>query len=155
MKRPHLGAWSGRTRTLAAVGLVALVAGCGLGPQEQARQLGQAWFEGRLPLKARMVSHGQDLPASAAACINCHGARSPGERFAVALDRRWLTQAQPRRGGPASRYDAQAFCRVLREGVDPAWVVVNQTMPRYDLTDLQCQALWLHLTRAEGVRAPG
>ena len=138
----HGGGW------LAGACLLVGLAGCGLGPQEQVRHLGQTWFEGRAPLKARMVSHDQDLPAAAAACINCHGARLPSERFAVALDRAWLTQAQPRRGGPPSRYDARAFCRVLREGVDPAWVVVNQTMPRYEVTDLQCQALWMHLTQA-------
>ncbi len=136
-----------RGRWVLALALIAAgLSACGLGAQEQARQLGQRWFEGAMPLKGRMVGHGQDLPAAAAACINCHGATSQRERFAVALDRAWLTQAQPRRGGPASRYDAKGFCRVLREGVDPAWVVVNQTMPRYELTDLQCQALWLHLT---------
>jgi len=137
------GWWLAGALLLPVVGLN----GCGLGAQEQARQLGQRWFEGAMPLKARMVGHGQDLPAAAAACINCHGVTSQRERFAVALDRTWLTQPQPRRGGPASRYDAQRFCRLLRDGIDPAWVVVNQTMPRYELTDLQCQALWLHLTR--------
>lgn len=126
---------------------------CGLGPQEQARQLGQRWFEGSMPLKGRMIGHGHDLPAAAAACINCHGAPEPGERFAVALDRSWLTQPQARRGGPASRYDVKRFCRVLREGVDPAWVIVNQAMPRYDVTDLQCQAIWLHLTSERGRHA--
>lgn len=140
-------------RVLAAMMATAGLGACGLGPQEQARQLGQLWFEGAMPLQARMVGHGQDLPASAAACINCHGAGPQRERFAVALERAWLTEPRQRRGGPASRYDAKGFCRVLREGVDPAWVVVNQTMPRYELTDLQCQALWLHLTREDGRHA--
>lgn len=123
------------------------LAACGLGPQEQMRQLGQRWFNGAMPLQARMVGHAQDLPAAAAACINCHGASASNERFAVALNRNWLTQPQARRGGPVSRYDAKSFCRVLREGIDPAWVVVNQTMPRYEVTDLQCRALWMHLSQ--------
>jgi hypothetical protein len=120
---------------------------CSMVPQEQVRQLGQRWFAGSTPLKGRMIGHEQDLPAAAAACINCHGATSQRERFALALNRAWLTQPQARRGGPPSRYDVKSFCRVLREGVDPAWVVINQTMPRYDITDFQCQALWLHLNR--------
>lgn len=131
----------------AACVLVGLTA-CGLVPQEQLRQLGQRWFNGATPLQARMVGHAQDLPAGAAACINCHGAGASNERFAVALNRTWLTQPQTRRGGPLSRYDATSFCRVLRDGIDPAWVVVNQTMPRYQVTDLQCRALWTHLTQA-------
>lgn len=135
-------------RWLVVAFALAGLSACSLGPQEQLRQLGQRWFNGSMPLQARMVGHSQDLPAQAAACINCHGAGAPSERFAVALDRAWLTRAQTRRGGPLSRYDAQGFCRVLREGIDPAWVVVNQTMPRYQLTDLQCQALWMHLTQA-------
>ncbi|WP_152987662.1 hypothetical protein [Aquabacterium parvum] len=126
----------------------ALLTACGLAPQEQLRQLGQRWFNGEAPLQARMVGHAQDLPAAAAACINCHGAGASSERFAVALNRNWLTQPQARRGGPLSRYDATSFCRVLREGIDPAWVVVNQTMPRYEVTGLQCRALWMHLIQA-------
>lgn len=145
MRRAPVGraAW-----VLAAFAGITGLTACGLGPQEQLRQLGQRWFNGATPLQARMVGHAQDLPAAAAACINCHGAGASNERFAVALNRTWLTQPQTRRGGPLSRYDATSFCRVLREGIDPAWVVVNQTMPRYEVTDLQCRALWTHLTQA-------
>lgn len=137
-----------RPRLALVVALAASLGGCGLGPQEQLRQMGQRWYEGRAPLQGRIIGHSQDLPANAGACVNCHGAGAGNGRFAAALNRDWLTRPQVRRGGPPSVYDAQGFCRVLREGVDPAWVVVNQTMPRYALTDLQCRALWTHLTRA-------
>lgn len=146
MKAPARGA--PRTRTWLAGALIfAGLSACGLGPQDQARQLGQRWFEGSMPLKGRMIGHEQDLPTTASVCINCHGASSQQQRFALDLNRAWLTQPQARRGGPASRYDVKSFCRVLRDGVDPAWVVINQAMPRFDVTDLQCRALWLHLTR--------
>lgn len=140
--------WPSAAWVIAGLAGITGLTACGLGPQEQARDLGARWFVGSMPLQARMVGHAQDLPAAAAACINCHGAGASNERFAVALDRAWLTQAQTRRGGPSSRYNATSFCRVLREGIDPAWVVVNQTMPRYQVTDLQCRALWMHLTQA-------
>jgi hypothetical protein len=51
----------------------------------------------------------------------------------------------PRRGGPPSAFDRDTFCRLLRTGVDPAWVVVDVSMPRYALSDEQCHALWTHL----------
>ena len=151
------GRLGGRVRLLrwGAAGIVAMGLGaCGLGPQAQLGDMGQRWYEGHAPLQARMIGHTQDLPANAAACVNCHGAGGDNGRFAAALNRGWLTRPQARRGGPPSVYDAQRFCRALREGVDPAWVVVNQAMPRYALTDLQCRALWTHLTRSGPTDAP-
>jgi hypothetical protein len=34
----------------------------------------------------------------------------------------------------------------MREGIDPAWVVIPQTMPRYAFTDQECGALWAFLS---------
>jgi hypothetical protein len=58
------------------------------------------------------------------------------------------TLAEPvaRRGGPPSRYDARSLCTLLRSGVDPAHVMVQRAMPRFDIDDLQCEALWQYLT---------
>jgi hypothetical protein len=50
-----------------------------------------------------------------------------------------------RRGGPASRYDALSFCKVIREGLDPANVVINSAMPRYQVSDAQCTSLWSYV----------
>ena len=50
------------------------------------------------------------------------------------------------RGGPPSGYDRGTLCRLLREGIDPAHVMVTRTMPRFDLDDAACAALWTHLS---------
>lgn len=111
---------------------------------------GRALFQGELTLTARMVGHADALPQEAVRCRNCHSKQpSAGEAaqdFAPALNARTLQTALPRRGGPASKYDVNALCRVLREGVDPAHVMIQQAMPRYSLSDGECEALWSFLT---------
>jgi hypothetical protein len=108
----------------------------------QRRADGAALYEGRQPLVARVSGHEQPLPALAARCANCH---EGAQAVAPALNERVLTQALPRRGGPPSRYDARALCRLLREGLDPALVLVPRAMPRYDIDERACAALWAHL----------
>lgn len=111
---------------------------------------GRAAFTGQSPLVARMPGHAEALPAVAARCSNCHAA--PGVPAAgngalgPALNAAALMQALPRRGGPPSRYDAAALCRALREGVDPAGVMLGSAMPRYRIDDLGCRQLWTLLT---------
>lgn len=115
---------------------------------------GSKLFEGDLALPARIVGQDFALPATASRCINCHGparsdaASSPAtaQRIGPALTRSTLTDAVRRRGGPPSRYDAGSLCTMLRTGVDPAHVIILRTMPRYDITDADCRALWLYLT---------
>ncbi|MEO8808021.1 MAG: hypothetical protein ABI433_18215 [Burkholderiaceae bacterium] len=115
-------------------------------------------FNGGAPLQGTIVGHTNALPPSAARCINCHaiGTAAPSSAasasaasFGPLLTPQSLTGAVARRGGPPSRYDAAAFCRLLRQGVDPAWVVVPRSMPRYALTDADCHALWDHLTESK------
>jgi hypothetical protein len=119
------------------------------------REVGRAIFVGERPVEARMVGHQQRLPADAARCVNCHVHRDaarylpPGDAgvgFGPALDAALLTRMRQRRGGPASRYDRAAFCRALAEGVDPAYVMLQQAMPRYALGAEECEALWTFLT---------
>lgn len=116
---------------------------------------GSDLFNGVLPLQGTIVGHTSALPPSAARCINCHtigsavpaaSTASAAASFGPLLTPQGLTGAVARRGGPPSRYDAPAFCRLLRQGVDPAWVIVPRSMPRYALTDADCHALWAHLT---------
>lgn len=108
---------------------------------------GQASALGVLP--GRVAGHADVLPAMATRCTNCHttgvSAAANTPAFAPRLDRQSLTQPTSRRGGPPSAYDAASLCRVLREGIDPAWVMVRQEMPRYAATDAQCAALWSFL----------
>ena len=117
----------------------------------QGRQLfrGEASLLG--DLRGQLAGHGEDLPAMATRCTNCHAfgerldAPSKSLEYAPRLNRHGLTQPLPRRGGPPSAYDAASLCKLLREGIDPAWVMVSQAMPRYAATDAQCVALWTFL----------
>jgi hypothetical protein len=122
------------------------------GAEDAAR--GRQLFVGEAPLAARIVGQDFALPTQASRCINCHGptAAPPGASGAVALpaapvlSAATLGDAVRRRGGPPSRYDAAALCVLLRSGVDPAHVMIQRTMPRYDISDADCRALWRHLT---------
>jgi hypothetical protein len=111
---------------------------------------GRALFHGELRLTARMVGHDDALPQEAVRCRNCHskqpGAGDAAQDFAPLLNARTLQAALPRRGGPPSKYGVKALCRVLREGIDPAHVVIQQAMPRYSVSDGECEALWNYLT---------
>jgi hypothetical protein len=113
--------------------------------QERTRwqEAGQALYDGRRPLAARLVGHDRDLPPQATVCANCHSGSSA---IAAALTPERLTRPLPRRGGPPSRYDEAAFCRLLRSGVDPAWVMLPRAMPRYTMGNRQCRELWLALS---------
>lgn len=111
------------------------------------------------PLPGRLAGHTFDLPAAATRCVNCHAgvartASLDSAAFATPLHAGTLQLAISRRGGPPSTYDASSLCRVLREGVDPAFVVVDQAMPRYQASDAQCAALWAWLTRSKDPRDP-
>lgn len=136
------------TRTGRGVLVLAVLAGAGAGlaslwRDAQARERGAALYEGRVALAGRPVGHETALPAVATRCANCHqGAAAIGG----ALDARRLADAQPRRGGPATRYDAAALCQLLRTGIDPGQIIIDTAMPRYDVTDTQCTDLWAHLT---------
>lgn len=122
--------------------------------EARARAHGSALFEGRQPLAGRLLGHAADLPPDAARCVNCHRAPgAAGAAFAPALQGATLTSAHARRGGPPSRYDAQSFCRLLRSGIDPAWVQIPRDMPRYDIADADCQALWAHVAAQPAVAA--
>lgn len=119
--------------------------------QLQAR--GARLFDGREPLTATLAGHATPLPAQTARCSQCH-AGPDTQNTAVGqaafpgppLDGRHLRTALSRRGGPPIAYDVSAFCRTLRDGIDPAHVMLPRTMPRFDIDDTRCEALWTHLT---------
>jgi len=95
-----------------------------------------------------MAAHLRDddnpLPAWTTRCVNCHaGTSTAATTFAPPLTHDTLLGATRRRGGPMSHYDATAFCRAVRDGIDPAGVMLRKSMPRYKISDAECTALWL------------
>ncbi len=116
-------------------------------------QRGLQLYAGAAPLQGTITGHAAPLPPGAARCINCHAlgtagparAASAPSSFGPLLTRERLTQRIARRGGPPSAYDETNFCRLLRSGIDPAYVLIPRDMPRYTLADADCRSLWLYL----------
>lgn len=143
--------------TLAII-LAAAGAGAWWWYQQAQQSEGEALFRGEQPLPAHLAGQTMPLPAMATRCINCHETRQPAaltdgasaaasaRTYASPLSAVWLKEARLRHGGPATAYDAQSLCQVLRNGIDPAKVMVSTVMPRYDATEAQCTALWAYLT---------
>ena len=131
-----------------AVVVAALVIAC---PDATPADVGRSLFEGRSPLVGRIAGQDIVLPVQASRCVNCHlDARpAPGgaaaQRLGPPLTGPSLLETVQRRGGPPSRYDSTAFCRLLRTGVDPAFVIVDRSMPRYEIDTADCEALWAHV----------
>ncbi len=116
-------------------------------PQDEFR-LGRDLFEGRIELQGRIRTHVADLPPEVVRCGNCHAvANGPDvpRSLAPRLTHDLLIARRSRRGGPASNYDRNSFCTLLREGFDPAGVLISLEMPRYTLDDTNCAALWRYL----------
>jgi len=110
---------------------------------------GQALFSGSINLRGRIYTHVADMPASVVRCSNCHAvADGPDVPLSLAprLTHDLLLLRRTRRGGPPSNYDRDGFCRLLRRGVDPAFVMISVEMPRYTIDDADCKALWRYVT---------
>jgi hypothetical protein len=135
-----------------AAALALALAGAGAATDEDAAR-GRRLFSGEAAVPARIAGQDVALPAQASRCVNCHvaGTAPPASAAATAagpaLNAQSLARPQRRRGGPPSRYDASSLCTLLRSGVDPAYVIIQRTMPRYEITDADCRALWAHLAR--------
>ena len=136
------------SRVLVLVGLIFAMTTYALrSAGEVSGSAGQRMFFGETPLQGTIVGHERPLPAALVACANCHPA---GSRAALEtaigprLDKS-TTDTGRRRGGPPSRFTSTTFCRLLRTGVDPAYIVISRQMPRYDLRDDQCFSLWQYL----------
>jgi hypothetical protein len=103
---------------------------------------------GEIPLQGMIAGHSEPLPSGVVACANCHLAETPGatgETGGPQLNRSTLTESRPRRHGPPSSFSLDSFCRLLRVGTDPVYIVVTRRMPRYVLKSGQCLALWQYL----------
>jgi hypothetical protein len=137
--------------------LLSVIAVCGAGAvfaaacrlTSDAAQRGERLFSGEEPLAAQIQGQGVDLPGDATRCGNCHSdeaVRGAAEAAAPALDAQALLTKRSRRNGPPSRYDEKTFCTLLRTGVDPALIQIQRVMPRYDIDDERCAALFAYLT---------
>lgn len=114
---------------------------------------GEKLFLGQEAIEATIDGHAQPLPNAAGRCINCHttdGRASAADPFAPPLNHESLMIRKSRRGAPAFRYDTASFCDTVRTGVDPQYVTLLRAMPRFDLDDTQCLALWMYLTNDDG-----
>ncbi len=102
-----------------------------------------------MDLQGRIATHVVDLPSEVVRCGNCHAGPMGPEvprSLAPRLTHDLLLAPRSRRGGPQSNYDRGKFCRLLRDGLDPANVMVSVEMPRYAMDDRTCHALWRFLT---------
>lgn len=109
---------------------------------------GRALFRGQEPLEGRIRDHQDGLPPETVRCQNCHvvaGQPLPDRAIAPRLDRTLLAGLRSRRGGPPSAYAPESFCKLLRTGVDPAYILIARSMPVYEVNDAQCRSLWLYL----------
>ncbi|PZQ13586.1 MAG: hypothetical protein DI565_13650 [Ancylobacter novellus] len=103
---------------------------------------GYALYHGYLSMPATIAGTGVALPASASRCVNCHEGSGGGRIGIAPLDGSTLAIGRRRSGGAMTVYDRESFCRMLRDGVDPSLVTVSRVMPRFALSDADCDALW-------------
>ncbi|QIL71765.1 hypothetical protein G7048_16205 [Diaphorobacter sp. HDW4B] len=123
----------------AATGLAALQMPCSarasepLPPWTPAAEQGRALFYGTRPFTQPATVSGAPMPASAVACVQCHGPLGEGSREAnvAAPDIRWAA-------GKTSRLN---LANALRDGRDATGRPLHPAMPRYALTHDEVAAL--------------
>ncbi|SAK73080.1 hypothetical protein AWB81_03323 [Caballeronia arationis] len=108
--------------------------------------LGCAIYNGQHAVAAHLRDDDRPLPAWTTRCANCHAGTDKSGIFAPPLTPSYLLDAETRRGGPASRYQPTSFCRAVKDGIDPANVLLRKAMPHYQISDSECAALWGFLT---------
>jgi hypothetical protein len=138
---------SRRAASRAALALASITYVVHAAPLCESKDLGCAIFYGQHSVEAQLRDDDHLLPGSTTRCANCHSQTGPGDAFAPPLTAGNLFPAKSRRDGPASNYDQEAFCRALREGIDPANVMLRKAMPHYRISDTECAALWHFVTK--------
>jgi hypothetical protein len=112
-------------------------------------QRGEAIYFGKEPSHGKIRGQDDPLPPEAVRCVNCHNPASKDRlsgKPAPRIDGEWLTKTRQRHGGPPSSYSQASFCKLLRSGTDPVYVLVAREMPIYEMNDDQCASLWTFLT---------
>lgn len=117
--------------------------------------LGRSIFEHGIGRDGREVGgriHGNVLlRGRAVACTSCHGqdARGGEEAFVRVPDIRWTTLSKPfaprRIGESRPAYNQVTFARAIHHGIAASDATLDPTMPRFDLSQDETEALIDHL----------
>jgi hypothetical protein len=113
------------------------------------RDRGKQIYLGEETVIGKIDGHISSLPPSLGKCVTCHtfARQSTLEaESAPLLHRSALLDPHSRRGGPGFSYDKTSFCKTVRTGIDPQYVVLSRAMPRFEISEAQCSALWTYLT---------
>lgn len=112
---------------------------------------GEQLYRGQIPLAAKLEASEDELAPAATRCMNCHGPDGHGIAEAGAkgtnITGAALITRQPRRNGPATAYSLATFRIALRNGHDPANIILARAMPRYTISDVDTLALWQFLLK--------
>lgn len=116
------------------------------------QERGKALYNGSVALSGKLQGHATPLPPHVLACRQCHaGTDKRGrdgrslEAFAPLLGGGRLQEFLSRRNGPPGSYDRHSFCLTLRTGLDPQQIQLPLRMPRFDVSDSDCEDLWNYL----------
>jgi mono/diheme cytochrome c family protein len=93
------------------------------------------------------------MMAGEVGCAACHGKDGRGRTVKTAMgsfstpDIRWSTLSSKKdpEGQPQTPFDQTRLARAVRDGLDPEGVLLDPTMPRWQLTDTQVSALIAYL----------
>lgn len=106
--------------------------------------------------------NGYALPARSFPCVSCHGEFGKGrpERGIVPpdLSRDALTkpyEIRAERGRVRGPYSLADFKRAVRDGIDSSGNILDETMPRYRLSDEALEELWEYLGAVRESSDPG
>jgi hypothetical protein len=135
---------------------ISLGTGLFFAPSTKAVRRGDALYRGKEKLTGKIRGHDDAMPPEAVRCINCHEADNRSRLLGTAaphIDRELMLDVRQRRGGPPSRYDEPKFCKLLRTGADPSYVLIAREMPVYEVDDDQCASLWAFLVERPRVNA--
>ncbi len=115
-------------------------------PSDDAVALGRALYQGQIPFSGEVRARGVSLPASAGACVNCHGASGQGSREG-GVDVpgiTWTRLSQPQRGLP--EYHSLGEVRdAIKQGKGRRGEQLNPPMPTVALSAAEAEALVAYL----------
>lgn len=114
------------------------------------------------PIKALLGSASFEVPASAMACVNCHGYDGKGkpEGGVIPSNITWENLTKPyglshATGRESSPYSERLLARAITEGLDPSANRLLAAMPRYVISADDASDLIAYLKRVGKETAPG